>query len=232
MGDALELTPEDDVIYAFGTVFGRDGSVADWETPAVRRRSGQFEGAGTAAASATGVMDVVRKTRFMPAQTPMGQAVAVDVVLVIAEDDRLDGPGVVCETSRRSDRSEGQGHREAAVRSCLQPAASSAVSRLSPALVLQRPPDLPPAAGASPLALADVVQRIGRPDDHPAGGRLSLQHQFELLDPRVGNAVPRVDRLPACRRRVSSRPVARPSTRHAPRTRARAARLRGAPRTS
>ena len=31
IGNALELMPEDDVIYAVRTVVGRDGSVADWE---------------------------------------------------------------------------------------------------------------------------------------------------------------------------------------------------------
>jgi anti-sigma factor RsiW len=86
IGQALELMPEDDVIYAVRTVVGRDGSVADWEILL------SDEGLANSKAQDNAVLNAVRKTRFMPAQTPMGQAVAVDVVLVIAKTTAVTAP--------------------------------------------------------------------------------------------------------------------------------------------
>ena len=83
-GQALELMPEDDVIYAVRTVVGRDGSVADWEI--------LLSDEGDSKAQDNAVLNAVRKTRFMPAQTPMGQAVAVDVVWVIAKTTAVMAP--------------------------------------------------------------------------------------------------------------------------------------------
>ena len=60
----------------------------------------------------------------------------------------------------------------------------------------QRRPDAAARRRLAPRA-RDVVQRVGRPHDHPARGRFALQHQLELLDARVGDAVLRIDRLPA-----------------------------------
>jgi len=86
IGHALELMPEDDVIYAVRTVVGSDGSVADWEILL------SDEGLANSKAQDNAVLNAVRKTRFMPAQTPMGQAVAVDVVLVIAKTTAVMAP--------------------------------------------------------------------------------------------------------------------------------------------
>jgi hypothetical protein len=82
----IEQIPEDDVIYAFRTVIGRDGNLADWEllsgddTPRADRRA-----VARAAAQEMALLDAVSKTRFVPAQTPLGHAVAVDMVWLIAK---------------------------------------------------------------------------------------------------------------------------------------------------
>jgi hypothetical protein len=75
-GLALESIPEDDVIYAVRTVVGSDGNVA-WEM--------LLTDDGLASSQQDAVLSAVRKTRFTPAQTPMGQAVAVDVVWLLAK---------------------------------------------------------------------------------------------------------------------------------------------------
>lgn len=82
-GVALELMPEDDVIYIVRTVVGSDGSVADYEMLLSDEGPKAQEQA---------VLNAVRKTRFMPAQTPMGQAVASDVVWVIAKTTAVAAP--------------------------------------------------------------------------------------------------------------------------------------------
>ena len=79
-GQALESIPEDDVIYPVRMVVGRDGSVAWAKLLSDEGLAGSEEQAQEIA-----VLNAVRKTRFSPAQTPMGQAVAVDVVLLIAK---------------------------------------------------------------------------------------------------------------------------------------------------
>ena len=82
----IEQIPEDDVIYAFRTVIGRDGNLADWEllsgddTPRADRRA-----VARAAAQEMALLNAVSKTRFVPAQTPLGHAVAVDMVWLIAK---------------------------------------------------------------------------------------------------------------------------------------------------
>jgi hypothetical protein len=85
-GGTLELMPDEDVIYAFRTVIGRDGSLSDYEllsgddTPLADRRA-----VARAAAQEMALLNAVSKTRFLPAQTPLGHAVAVDMVWVIAK---------------------------------------------------------------------------------------------------------------------------------------------------
>jgi hypothetical protein len=82
----IEQIPEEDVIYAFRTVIGRDGSLADWEllsgddTPPADRRA-----VARVAAQEMALLNAVSKTRFVPAQTPLGHAVAVDMVFLIAK---------------------------------------------------------------------------------------------------------------------------------------------------
>jgi hypothetical protein len=85
-GGTLELMPEDDVMYAFRTVIGRDGRPSDYEllsgddTPLADRRA-----VARAAAQEMALLNAVSRTRFVPAQTPLGHAVAVDMVWLIAK---------------------------------------------------------------------------------------------------------------------------------------------------
>lgn len=85
-GGTMELMPEDDVIYAFRTVIGRDGLPSDYEllsgddTPPADRRA-----VARVAAQEMALLNAVSKTRFVPAQTPLGHAVAVDMVWLIAK---------------------------------------------------------------------------------------------------------------------------------------------------
>ena len=85
-GGTLERMPEEDAIYTIRTTVGRDGSVASYElllsddAPSSDRAA-----VARAAAQELAVLNAVRHTRFMPAQTPLGQAVAVDMVWVIAK---------------------------------------------------------------------------------------------------------------------------------------------------
>jgi hypothetical protein len=92
-GDTLELMPEEDAIFTFRTTVGRDGSIANYErlgsdeTPSTDRKT-----VARAAAQELAVLNAVRHTRFVPAQTPLGQAVAVDMVWVIAKTTAIMGP--------------------------------------------------------------------------------------------------------------------------------------------
>jgi hypothetical protein len=92
-GGTLERMPEEDAIYTIRTTVGRDGSVANYElllsdeTPSTDRKA-----VARAAAQELAVLNAVRHTRFMPAQTPLGQAVAVDMVWVIAKTTAIAGP--------------------------------------------------------------------------------------------------------------------------------------------
>ena len=82
----IEQIPEEDVIYAFRTVIGRDGRPSDWElisgddTPPADRRA-----VARVAAQELALLNAVSRTRFVPAQTPLGHAVAVDMVWLIAK---------------------------------------------------------------------------------------------------------------------------------------------------
>jgi hypothetical protein len=82
----IEQIPEEDVIYAFRTVIGRDGLPSDWElisgddTPPADRRA-----VARVAAQEMALLNAVSRTRFVPAQTPLGHAVAVDMVWLIAK---------------------------------------------------------------------------------------------------------------------------------------------------
>ena len=92
---ALEDIPEDEAIFTFRTVVSRDGRIAAFElllSNAVdttgHRRSAEHVGHEQAIAEA------VRQQRFAPAQTPLGRAVAVDMVWMIAKTTAVAGPGV------------------------------------------------------------------------------------------------------------------------------------------
>lgn len=92
-GGTLEQMPEDDVIYTIRTVMGRDGTISNYElllsddSPAVNRAA-----AARAAAQEVALLNAVRATRFVPAQTPLGQAVAVDMVWVLAKTTAVIAP--------------------------------------------------------------------------------------------------------------------------------------------
>jgi hypothetical protein len=85
-GGTIEQIPEDDLIYAFRTVVSRDGSLSNSEllsgddTPPADRHA-----VARAAAQEMALLNAVSRTRFVPAQTPLGHAVAVDMVWLIAK---------------------------------------------------------------------------------------------------------------------------------------------------
>jgi hypothetical protein len=85
-GGTLEQMPAEDVIYTIRTVVGRDGSTSNYEVLlAGDRVSANRPAAARAAAEELALLNAVRKTRFLPAQTPLGRAVAVDMVWVLAK---------------------------------------------------------------------------------------------------------------------------------------------------
>jgi hypothetical protein len=81
-GGTLELMPVDDAIYTFRAVVSRDGSVAAFE---MLLSDDNGTGKGTSGTQDQAIVDAVRTARFTPAQTPLGQAVAVDMVWVFAK---------------------------------------------------------------------------------------------------------------------------------------------------
>lgn len=89
-GDALEDVADEDFIYAFRTVIGRDGRPGNSEL--LLSKGAGSQGLARAAAQELAMLDVVRQARFKPAQTPMGQAVAVDVVWLIAKTTAIPWP--------------------------------------------------------------------------------------------------------------------------------------------
>ena len=115
-GGTLEQMPEDDVIYTIRTVMGRDGTISNYalllsdDSPSVDRAA-----AARSAAQEVAMLNAVRNTRFIPAQTPLGQAVAVDMVWVLAKTTAIVAP----EPVRRSASAERQ--REAAKPSPREP---------------------------------------------------------------------------------------------------------------
>ena len=93
-GDTLELMPEEDAIYTIRATVGRDGSVGSIELllGSDEAQATDRQAVARAAAQELAVLNAVRNTRFMPAQTPGGQAVAVDMVWVIAKTTAIPGP--------------------------------------------------------------------------------------------------------------------------------------------
>lgn len=83
-GSTLEYIPEEDVIYTIRTVVSRDGRTSNIE---VLLADGQPLGGrrGEHAGHDRAVLDAVQQSRFAPAYTPLGRAVAVDMVWVIAK---------------------------------------------------------------------------------------------------------------------------------------------------
>ena len=83
-GGTLEFIPEEDVIYAVRTVVTRDGRISNFE---VLLSEGEEYGGRSREHDrhARAVLDALQQSRFAPAQTPLGRAVAVDMVWVIAK---------------------------------------------------------------------------------------------------------------------------------------------------
>jgi len=82
-GGTLDQIPQDDVIYAVRTVVNRDGRISNFE---VLLSDGQgVDSRSPNPGVARAVMDAVQQSRFAPAHTPLGEAVAVDMVWVIAK---------------------------------------------------------------------------------------------------------------------------------------------------
>jgi hypothetical protein len=89
-GGTLDQIPQDDVIYAVRTVVNRDGRISNFE---VLLSDGQgIDSRSPNPGVARAVMDAVQQSRFAPAHTPLGEAVAVDMVWVIAKTTAVLAP--------------------------------------------------------------------------------------------------------------------------------------------
>jgi hypothetical protein len=83
-GGMLDQTPQDDVMYLIRTVVSREGRISNYE---VLLSDGEQLDSRSAAQLGLdrAVLDAVQQSRFAPAYTPLGRAVAVDMVWVIAK---------------------------------------------------------------------------------------------------------------------------------------------------
>ena len=83
-GGMLDQTPQDDVMYLIRTVVSREGRISNFE---VLLSDGEQLDSRSAAQLGLdrAVLDAVQQSRFAPAYTPLGRAVAVDMVWVIAK---------------------------------------------------------------------------------------------------------------------------------------------------
>jgi hypothetical protein len=85
-GGAMEFEEalrQDDEVYLVRTVVGRDGRVTNYEL--LLAGSDGSTKPRQLDAQEQAVIDVIRQTRFRPAQTPLGHPVAVDMVWMIAK---------------------------------------------------------------------------------------------------------------------------------------------------
>lgn len=82
-GGTLDQIPQDDVIYAVRTVVNREGRISNFEVMLSDGRLVDSRSPGVTLDPA--VIDAVQQSRFAPAYTPLGRAVAVDMVWVIAK---------------------------------------------------------------------------------------------------------------------------------------------------
>jgi hypothetical protein len=80
----FEGIPEQDAMFAVATVVSREGRIANYELLKSERTGQQTRKTkGQRANDVEMVLDAVRQSRFAPAQTPVGRAVAVNMVWVI-----------------------------------------------------------------------------------------------------------------------------------------------------
>ena len=95
-GGTLDQLPDDDVIYTIRTVVNRDGRISNFE---VMLSDGEMvDPRSTNVGLDRAVMDAVQRSRFAPAYTPLGEAVAVDMVWVIAKTTAVAAPPFVAPT--------------------------------------------------------------------------------------------------------------------------------------
>jgi hypothetical protein len=87
----LEDMPQEDVIYTIRTVVSRDGRISNFEVLLSNGEPLERGKKDDAAGHARAVFDAVQQSRFSPAHTPLGQAVAVDMVWVIAKTTAVVG---------------------------------------------------------------------------------------------------------------------------------------------
>jgi len=84
-GSGFEGIPDQEAMFALATVVSREGRIANYEL-LKSERTGQRAGEKEQAVHADdveAVLDAVRQSRFAPAQTPVGRAVAVNMVWLI-----------------------------------------------------------------------------------------------------------------------------------------------------
>jgi len=84
-GSVFEGIPDQEAMFAVATVVSREGRIATYEllkSERTGRRVGEKESA-VHANDVEAVLDAVRQSRFAPAQTPVGRAVAVNMVWLI-----------------------------------------------------------------------------------------------------------------------------------------------------
>ena len=91
-GGTLEGIPDDDLIYTVRTVVTRDGRVSNFEVLLSEANSGRHGKSAEHAGHDRAVFDALQQARFAPAYTPLGQAVAVDMVWVIAKTTAVVAP--------------------------------------------------------------------------------------------------------------------------------------------
>lgn len=80
---AFEGIPEQDAMYAVAAVVSREGRIANYELLKSERTGQPAQAKGVHASDVAMVLDAVRQSRFAPAQTPVGRAVAVNMVWLI-----------------------------------------------------------------------------------------------------------------------------------------------------
>jgi hypothetical protein len=80
-----EALPDEDEVYLVRTVVSRDGRVTNYELLLTGREGATPARTRELAVQEKAVVDMIRQTRFTPAQTPLGHAVAVDMVWMIAK---------------------------------------------------------------------------------------------------------------------------------------------------
>ena len=99
-----EALPDADEVYLVRTVVSRDGRVTNYELLLAGSDGSTPARARELAVQEKAVLDVIRQTRFTPAHTPLGQAVAVDMVWMIAKTTAVVLPTMSVDVSVMQER--------------------------------------------------------------------------------------------------------------------------------